>query len=152
MHQYFLSVLCFGMLCGFCQSMVSGSGEIEKTMKAISGAVLILVCISPMLDYQDLSVGSISEMIQIETQAAISEGVELREKAISESIKDRTLSYIEGIAVEEKASIAAEIEVKGGELRKIFLSGEVTPNTRRRITQRLSGDFKLEEGSIQWIP
>lgn len=152
MRQYFLSVLCIGMLCGICQAIVTGSGEIEKTIKAISGGILILVSLSPLLDFQDISFQSIPDMVRMESEEAVSDGIQLRQKAISESIKGSLLSYIEGIAIEEKASVSAEVEVIDGKLVSIVLSGENAPNTRRRISGRLSADLKLEEGIIQWNP
>lgn len=152
MQRYFLSVLSMGIICGICQSIASDNGETEKLVKAFSGAILLLVCIRPMLSYDMIPLGTISQILESESNYAVSEGVKLRESEISNIITDRIAAYIEGIAEEENTPIMVQVNMENGTLSTIQLDGVVSPNLRRRITRNLAESFGIEEGYIQWNP
>lgn len=152
-RQYILSVICAGFLCGIVQMLFSKS-SIETLIKLITGLIITMTVIAPLLQGRDFSLGIYLDQIALDGDHVIAEGERAAAEAVSERIKERTETYVLGKAAELGAVVTVDIELESSTPPvpvKITISGNVSPYVKRQLSTCLQKELGIPEDSQIWI-
>ena len=150
-RQYILSVICVVILCGLAQILFSGSSSL---VKLITGLVVTITVISPLLRNGKLSLDIYFDQITIDSQWAVKEGEEAAMQTTCEFIKEKTETYILDKAAELGAGISVEVSVDEDTPPVpdgVTVKGTVSPYTKKQLIDCISQELGIAEEDQVWI-
>jgi len=152
-RQYVLSVIAISLLCGIAQLFFSGS-SISPVVKLITGLMITISAVSPILRDMDISFDTYFENITFEQSWAVKKGEEAAANVASEFIKDRTETYICDKAAAMGATIAVEVILTGDTPpvpSEVTVRGHVSPYVKKQLSSFLQKDLGINEDKQTWI-
>ena len=152
--QYILSIVCMGTLCGIIQLSFSGKNSTSSAVRLITGLVLTVTVLSPLMHIDVLDLESILHLASIETQGIVAEGEQAAEDQMATLIKQRTESYIMEKAKDFGLGICADVELENTMPpvpRRVTVIGPVTPYAKKQLSLCMREDLEIAEENQIWI-
>lgn len=153
-RQYILTVVCVSILCGLIQLSFPGKKSASAAIKLITGLVLTVTVISPLMHMDTLHPNFFINTISADGQWAITDGEKVAGKELAACIKDETESYILDKAKEWGLQIRADVTVVDGMLPSpdsVVITGDVSPYGKKQLSQCLTDDLGIVEENQKWI-
>ena len=152
LYQYVLSVICTVMLCGTVRILFCG--EENPTIKMLTGLVITVVVLTPLLDDVEIPLQSFMNEISIDSEAAVEDGTLAARMATNEFIKEKTETYILNKASELGANIGVDIVLSDDDIRvpaQITVSGTLSPYTKQKLSACIYNELGIPEDEQIWI-
>ena len=152
--RYVLSVICTAALCGFVQVFFHKSGYLTSLMKLITGLVLSIVVLSPVVNIDTLDLNKMFEHLPEFSQTTIADGQEKAAAAMRDIIKERTQTYILQQAEVLGINITAEVTVSQEDIPQpsaVVIIGNTSPYARKKLESILMTDLGIAEENQIWI-
>ncbi len=149
-REWLLSVVFCAVFVGMLRQFVQ-TGVMSEIVKFAGGLVLLLALLAPIhkveLAQIELDVSSYESMLA-QTQASLAAE---REKAVKQSIEDKTRAYIEAKSEELGATLRAEVMVSQTEdgtwlPRQVVLYGERS----QPLAQWIEGELGITQDKQEW--
>lgn len=151
-REYILSVISTVFVCGLLQ-MCSPEGTIGAVVRFLSGLVITVCVISPLIQDRMINWDLSYEALMQDSQWAVSEGQELADEAYCEHIQEASTAYIldkaEALGVQINVKIELE-ETFPYEIESVHLEGTAAPYARQSILGYITTDFGISEEKILW--
>ena len=152
-RQYVLSLIAISLLCGITQLFFSGS-RIGPVVKLITGVMITITAVSPILRDMDISVDDYFENITFEQDWAVMKGEEAAAHVAAELIKDRTETYICDKAAAMGASVTVEVMLSDDipyAPSAVTVRGDVSPYVKKQLISCLQKDLGIVGDKQTWI-
>lgn len=152
--QYILTIVCVAILCGIIQLSFSGKNSICRAVKLISGLVLTVTVISPLIHMDRLTPASFINSISIDGQWAVAEGKQVAEDRLAVCIKDKAESYILEKANGWGLNILAEVMLSDDTPpipEQVTITGVVSPYGKRQLMHCIEEELGIAEENQLWI-
>lgn len=152
-RQYILSVICIAILCGVVQTLFS-KGSTGSLVKLITGLMITVTAIGPLLRGYDLSFDVFLDKISADGNWVIAEGERAREQELSKCIKETAETYIMDKAAKMGAAITAEVKLNDETPpvpAAVTLRGGVSPYVKKQLEGYLWTDMGIPEDKQVWI-
>lgn len=154
LRQYILSVSAAGIIVAVMQSMLGKNGKSAAISKMLTGIFLMLVLIQPITKISIADFTDWAEDFTMDASIATLEGSKISAAALSESIKQRTETYILTKARQMHADIQVEVTVSTDALPipvGVRIIGNVSPYVRTKLQQTLAEDLGIAKENQVWI-
>lgn len=152
-RQYILSVICMAIVCGIVQ-MLFPSGTVASVVKILSGLIVTIAVLSPLLQEKVLQWDLTFESIVSDGEAAVAEGQTAAEDALAQLIKEETQTYILNKASALGADITVEVQLRSeypNEPASVTVRGAVSPYVKQQLANCLSQELGIAEEDQIWI-
>lgn len=152
--QYVFSVICAAAVCSLVQFFFQKSGYLESLMKLLTGLVLSVVVLGPVVNMETLNLDSILKNIPGYEDTAVNDGKEQARIKMGQIIQERTQAYILGQAGELGANVTVEVTVSLDEPpvpTTVVIAGDISPYARKRLGSILVTDLGIAEENQIWI-
>ena len=153
LRQYILAVISMAMLGGIVL-LLFRSGPYEGTVKLITGLMVTVTVVAPLMKDSDISFSRLWEGISTDGSAAVSHGEKAAKTATSVYIKESMETYISNKAKEMGAEISAEVKLQDDILQvpeEITLIGEISPYLKVRLSETIQSEIGISEENQIWI-
>ena len=152
-REYILSVICVGIICALVQMLVTGSGSVQSVVKFVSGIVLSVCVIAPVLDLEEVKWNTMFDSILAERQWIIEEGKDAAANELSQSLKEQTQAYILSKAGAMGMEVQVDVTVSDDELpvpETVRIVGSVSPYGKMRLSQYITAELGIEKENQKW--
>lgn len=152
-RQYVLSLIAISLLCGITQLFFSGS-SISPVVKLITGLMVTIAAVSPILRDMDISFDSYFENITFEQDWAVKKGEEAAANVAAEFIKNRAETYICDKAAAMGATVTAEVILSDDMPpvpAEVKVKGDVSAYVKKQLISCLQRDLGINEDKQTWI-
>lgn len=152
-RQYVLSLIAISLLCGITQLFFSGS-SISPVVKLITGLMVTIAAVSPILRDMDISFDSYFENITFEQDWAVKKGEEAAANVAAEFIKNRAETYICDKAAAMGATVTAEVILSDDMPpvpAEVKVKGDVSAYVKKQLISCLQKDLGINEDKQTWI-
>ena len=153
LRQYILAVISMAILGGIVL-LLFRSGPYEGTVKLITGLMVTVTVVAPLMKDSDISFSRLWEGISTDGSAAVSYGEKAAKTATSVYIKESMETYISNKAKEMGAEISAEVKLQDDILQvpeEITLIGEISPYLKVRLSETIQSEIGISEENQIWI-
>lgn len=151
-RQYILSVICVVIMCGLIQ-MIFPCGE-SSLIKLITGLVVTVAVISPVLTPGNFSLGIYLDQISADGQWAVRDGEQAAIQTASEIIKEASETYILDKAAEFGAEVTVDVRLSEDTPpvpTEITVKGTVSPYIKKQLTAYIQDELGIAEENQIWI-
>ena len=152
-REYILSVICVGTICTLLQLLITGSGSVQAVVKFISGIVLSVCVISPLLHLEDLRFNAILDTISTEREWIVQEGRLAAENELSQILKSETQTYIINRAKELGMVVQVDVTVSDDlppVPESVTIIGVASPYGKRQLSQFITTELGVEKEKQKW--
>ena len=153
LRQYILTVICITVSCGILQMLLT-DGIAASLVKLISGLVISVSVLSPLINEEVLQWKLMFEDIVSDSSVVISNGETAASELVQQRIKEGTEAYILTKASNMGVDIRLNVEL-GNEYpnapEKLTIYGNVSPYIKRQLSATISNDLGIPEENQIWI-
>ncbi len=153
-RTYFLTLTAAAVLCGIVTSLLPGSGSASTLVKLISGVLLTLTALKPLLGVNLDTVIRNWEWEQESVTASAELGENIARDAMGEHIKSQCEAYILDKAGELGLNIAAHISLSTEGIPQpvsVTLEGAASPYARTWLQSVITRDLGIAKEDQRWI-
>ena len=145
--QYILTVVAAAMLVGILQSL-AGQGSMGAITKLLGGVFLALTMLSPVLKLEIPDPAEWFSDMVFDGEAMAAQGTALVADAKADIITAQVEAYILDKAGADLV-VSVELDAEGVPCG-VTLTGDVSPQTKTRLSRMLAVDLGLGEEVQQW--
>ena len=152
-REYALSVISISIVCGTVLMFFKDS-PYEATVKLLTGLMVTVTVVNPLLRDTDMSIDRFWDEIIIKKESAVTDGTLVAKDAEATYIRNAMETYICNKAEEMGTQISAQIQLRDDDMQtpeKVILNGEVTPYIKSRLTEMIYSDLGIAEERQIWI-
>ena len=152
-RQYILSVICMVIVCGVLQ-LIFQEGANASLIKLISGLIVTITVLSPLLKDKILQWDLTIENIATDGGLAVEEGERVAENALTGLIKEKTQTYILTKASEMGTDVTVDVEVQEmypNTPKAVTIKGKVSPYVKQQLANCMRQDLGIAEEDQIWI-
>ena len=153
LRQYLISIVAAAVLCSVVASFANGKGTLAATTKLITGVIMSLCVIAPLLKGNILDMTVFTDDFSTAAQAAASVGKRSADIELSSIIKAETQAYI----LDKAASLGAQLDVQVYVTEQVppvpcavQITGAASPFTQAAINNYITQTLGIQEESISW--
>lgn len=150
---YVIRILIAAMICGIVLKLPGGKGSSSVMVKLIGGVFLAVTVLDPVMDITLTDLMQPSIGFSAQADFAVEEGVGMARSALRESMISRMEAYIQDKAMELGTCITVEIRVSEDDIpvpTSAFISGQVSPYSKRRLTSIIEDDLGIRKEDQTW--
>jgi len=153
LQEYILSVICIAVICGVLQFLVP-KGTSTVLTKIISGLVVTITVLSPLVNEQMFDWDYQFDRIVLESTDAVAEGESTAMDLLKQRIKEETETYIITKASDLGVKMTANIELSS-EYPNVpiaaTMNGKISPYARKQLSACIAADLGIPEDKQIWI-
>ena len=151
---YLLSIACAAIICTIASAIVGKKGANASIVRLISGVIMLLTLISPLVKVRILDFTDYATDISNQADAVVAQGENSALSELSAIIKAQTEAYILDKAVSLKLDIKVEVTLDGGKPpmpNAVKLSGSASPYAKEMLSNFIANDLAIPKEAQQWI-
>lgn len=152
-RQYVLSVICVVIVCGILQLLLH-SGMSASVAKFLSGLIVTITVLNPLLGDDLLHWDSAFEEISVSGELAVAEGEAAAQNLLIQHIKEKTRTYILTVASQMGADVSVEVQLQKeypNAPQTVTIKGAVSPYVKQQLAACLRQDLGIAEEDQIWI-
>lgn len=152
-REYGLTVISISIVCSAVLMFFKDS-PYEATVKLLTGLMVTVTVVNPLLRDTDLSIDRFWDEIIIEKESAVIDGTLVAKEAEASYIRSAMETYIFNEAEEMGTQISAQIQLSDDDKQtpdKVILNGEVAPYIKSRLSEMIYSDLGIAEERQIWI-
>lgn len=153
-NQYILSLICSALLLAVIKAIPFKSPQIKSSIQLISGIVMALAVLSPLLKLSIPNLDQINEYLYADAAAIIAEGEEQSHQAEKKIITEQLHKYILNKADSLDADITVEIHLSTKEPyvpMMITIRGNLSPYAQSIMISYLEEELGIGREDQRWI-
>lgn len=153
-RQYLLCVCAAAILCGIANGIIEKKGSYSSVLKLITGLILALTVISPLVKIQWADVTQYVEGMTSDADDAVADGEAMAYEAEAAIIKSQTEAYILDKAASMGLNIEVEVTLSSSDPPlpcAVSVKGSVSPYSKALLSQYISEELGISEENQQWI-
>lgn len=150
-REYLLSVTAAAVLCSIVNSLAARTGTASGAVKMLTGIVLALAVISPLMNISLDSVNTFADGVEAEADAVVASGENYAQEAMADIITTRVQAYI----LDKAKALGAQIEVtvqldRSNMPAGATISGSVSPYARKALSEIIAQDLGIPTEAQIW--
>ncbi len=152
-RQYLLNVIAVSILCSIAIGFFERNRVTFGTVKLLTGLVMILCTITPVLSFEFGDISGIFDEYNIAAEEAVRVGTISADSEISAIIKNNAEAYI----LEKSKSLGINVDVYVHVTDKapfvpetVEFSGNAAPYTKTVLIHWITKNLGVQEEMIQW--
>lgn len=152
LRQYILSVIAAALICSIVNSWIGGKGTHASVIKLISGLLLTITIVSPLLNIQINDPEAYFDSLAQEAEAVSAEGQFAADKERNAFIKESLENIVQEKAISMNTDISVDITLNNAQHtpQKITLAGTVSPYSKRILSQYIQENLGIPEEDQMW--
>ena len=153
--RYFLSLVAAGLLSTLLLSLLP-EGGVRRVLRLACGLVMLLVCVSPILNIQTEDVAEWLSRLEISSDEA-SHGIELQtQQLIADIISEKVSAYVwdkaQSLGLEIETEVRMNVEGSYPYPEGIEIRGQI-PESQKEVLQRyIESNFAIPEDRQVYLP
>ena len=152
--QYVLSVVAVSILCGLVQLLIGKDGACAGVVKMITGIVLTVAVIGPILKTDFTELQDYMDSIKSIRDTAVWEGEIQAENEVRDIIIEKTRTYIMDRAAALGALVQAEVSLNMADPPvpdAVTISGKISPYVKQQLAEILQTELGIPKERQTWI-
>ena len=152
-REYLIGVVAAALVCGIVTALVNGKTAMGLSVKFISGLLMVLAVIRPLMTISFDGLLGWTEDIRTDGVDYVSSGEMMANEAYRSSIKQQIESYILDEAKSLDCTLSVEVILSDESIpipKTVKLSGEISPYARQVISNLLAERLGIEREEQIW--
>lgn len=150
-REYLLSVIGTAVLCSIVNTLAARTGTAAGAIKMLTGTVLALAVISPLLNISLDHIHTFADGVEAEADAVVASGENYARQAMADIITDRTRAYILDKAEALGARIDVTVRLDGSNMPAgMTISGSASPYARQELSETIAQDLGIPTEAQIW--
>ena len=150
--QYIYSICGAGLICAVLRHLTKQTA-MTGAFRLVTGVFLLLTLLLPLKDLPLGDISGIFSNVRPEAEQAVAQGQASYQKALADSISQRTEAYILTKGNQLGVSLSVEVMLSQDALLvpvSVRLSGNVSPYAKSRLQQILENDLGIPKEDQIW--
>lgn len=150
-REYLLSITAAAVLCSIVNSLAARAGTAAAAVKMLTGIVLALAVISPLLSISLDHVYAFADGVESEAGEVVASGENYAREAMADIITTRVRAYILDKAEALGAQIEVTVRLDGSNMPAgATISGSVSPYARQVLSETIAQDLGIPTEAQIW--
>ena len=151
--QYLLTVITAAIISSFVNSLAGKAGSAGKIIRLLSGVVLTLCVVSPILSLNFSEVRDYIDAFSYDSAETVSVGTEYTDTALRQSIKQQSEAYILEKAASMNVELTVEVTLSEDSPpvpKDVALTGSISPYAKSRLSELIADDLGITKEHQLW--
>lgn len=151
--QYVFSVIATAIFCGLIQLLFDNDTGMASLMKFITGLVMTIAVISPILNSNFTILEEYMESIQVMRSDVVWEGESMARNAVQDIIKQEAEAYILDRATALDAAVTVQVTLSEDDPPvpvSATVTGEVSPYVKKQLSEVMQEELGISKEQQIW--
>ena len=150
---YLFGVIAAAILCAVVSQLAGKESFLGSAMKLITGIFMLIVLISPVMDFNIKSPAELLGDISFQAEQITSAAADSTQESVSTIIMEQTEAYILDKASAQGVDVSVAVELSDDEIPKpvlVRISGDVSPYKKKILSQTIANDLGIGTEAQIW--
>lgn len=150
--KYILSIIACAIICSVVKTWIPKNSAYHSMVSILTGLILLLTAIKPMLRLECLDLGVNVDRWQTETNSYTQSGQASASEAMISIIKQQTEAYILDKAADLEGNIAVSVALDDSNMipTAVTISGDISPYGREALSIYMENSLGIPKEKQIW--
>ena len=154
LQKYLYGIISAAVVCAAIVAIAPKNKATGKLITMLCGLFLLLNVLKPIKSIDLSSIGNFADILESDSAAFVTEGIESSTQTLREVIKNRCESYVMEKASQIGANISVDILLDEGDMPvpiEATIIGNISPYAKERLAILLTQDLNIPKERQKWI-